>query len=148
MHVIMSIIQSSLSSLWIFSLNICENCKNWTPQDILLYFYDSNIVLYNSGCFFSTWSRLMDTQDESGKPWIKGTRNWMQAFQWAKRSIANTKLIIGAMGRVALNICTNEKNINSSSAQCKICWILISALPLPIWIDSAEIEQLWRDEEG
>ena len=41
---------------------------------------------------------------------MKGTKNWMQAFQWAKRSIAKTKLIIGAMGRVALKICPKMRN--------------------------------------
>lgn len=51
----------------------------------------------------------MDTQEEAGKPWMKGTKNWMQAFQWAKRIIAKTKLIIGAKGRVVLKICPNEK---------------------------------------
>lgn len=54
-----------------------------------------------------TCKLLIETHESLGNPAMKGTRNWIQPFQWASSSTAMMKLTMRAMDLVALKICRN-----------------------------------------
>ena len=54
-----------------------------------------------------TCKLLIETHESLGNPAMKGTRNWIQPFQWASNRTAKMKLTMRAMDLVALKICRN-----------------------------------------